>query len=67
MLREHVHATRQQLYLPARQSPWREAHLIDEPAQRRGLYQFREMIWYECVNALFFNYDLYSEACKFFL
>jgi hypothetical protein len=36
MLREHVHATRQQLYL-------------DEPARRRGLYQFREMIWYECI------------------
>jgi hypothetical protein len=57
MLREHVHATRQQLYLPARQSPWREAHLIDEPARKRGLYQFGETIWYECVNDLFFNYD----------
>ena len=57
----------QQLYLPALQSPWWEAHLIDEPARRRGLYQFRGMMWYEYINTLFFNYGLYSEACKLFL
>ena len=71
MLREHVHATHQQYYLPARQSPWWEAPLIDEPERRRRLYQFREIIWYECVDVFFsiitciqkhtsFSYDLHA-------